>query len=121
MINWPSILAAVVKVIGFVLTVLVSAGVMVLVHRALSRLLGRLVGDESIARAATTLVLILLGLKGVTAALRYITQDELRYLHNGLTGLLNDMAGVIQWLVTVAALLFIGYSLRGWRGPAEED
>jgi len=42
-------------------------------------------------------------------------------LHSGLMGLLNDMGDVIQWLVSVAALLFIGYTLRGRRGPAEGE
>lgn len=114
--DWQSILSAVVKIIGFVLTVIVAAGVIFLVRRAMSRLLGRLIPDKVVAQAATILVMILLGLKGLTAALRYVTQNELRYLHTGLTGLLNDMASVIQWLVLVVALLFIGYTLRGWRG-----
>lgn len=118
---WPNVLDALVKVIGFVLTVILAGGVIFLTNRVLSRLLHRLTGDKVIARAGTTLVLILLGLKGLNAALRYITQPELRYLHSGLMGLLNDMADVIQWLVSVAALLFIGYTLRGRRGPAEGE
>ena len=119
MTDWQSILDAVVKVIGFVLTVLVSAGVIFFVRQALSRLLSRLIGDEAIAQALATLGLILLGLKGLTGALRYITQDELRYLHTGLTDLLNSMAGVLQWVALIAAVLYVGYSLRGWRAPAE--
>jgi len=117
---WQNVLSAVVKIIGFVMTVLVSAGVIFFVYRALTRLLRRLVGDEVIARALTTLGMILLGLEGLEEALRYITQSELRYLHNGLTSLLNGMADVLQWLTLIAALLFIGYTLRGWRGPVEE-
>lgn len=118
---WPNVLDALVKVIGFVLTVILAGGVIFLTNRVLSRLLRRLTGDKVIARAGTTLVLVLLSLKGLNAALRYITQPELRYLHSGLMGLLNDMADVIQWLVSVAALLFIGYTLRGRRGPAEGE
>ena len=76
-IDWRDILDAAVKVIGFFLTIIASGGVMFFVHRALTQLLGRLVKDEAVARAGTTLVLILLGLKAVTAALRYVTQPEL--------------------------------------------
>jgi hypothetical protein len=121
MIDWQSVLDAAVKVIGFVMTVVVSAGVMFLIYRALSVLLGRLIGDKVIVRAGTVLAMVLLGIKGLGAALRYITQDELRYLHQGLTGLLNDMAGVVQWLVLVVSLLFVGYTIRGWRGPVEQE
>jgi hypothetical protein len=119
--SWPTILSALVKIIGFVLTAVVSGGVIFFIYRALSRLLGRLIGDQVIAQALTTLGLVLLGLKGLVRALSYITQDELRYLHGGLTGLLTDMADVIQWLALIATLLFLGYTLRGWRGPTEEQ
>jgi len=119
--SWPTILSALVKIIGFVLTVVVSAGVIFFIYRTLSRLLGRLIGDEVVAQALTTLGLVLLGLKGLVRALSYITQSELRYLHSGLTGLLTDMADVIQWLALIIALLFLGYTLRGWRGPTGEQ
>jgi hypothetical protein len=119
-LNWQSILSAVIKIIGFFLTGITAGVVIFLVHRALSRLLGRLIPDEIIAQAGATLAVILLGLKGLSAVLRYITQNELRYLHNGLTGLLDDMAGVIQWVVLIVVLLFIGYTLRGWRGGPSE-
>lgn len=118
--QFQGILDALVKVIGFVLTVALSAGLIFLLYRALSRLLGRLIEDEVIARAVTVLTMSLLGLKGLVAALRYITQDELRYLHTGLTGLLTEMADVIQWVALIAVLLFIGYTLRGWRGEPVE-
>lgn len=119
--SWPTILSALVKIIGFVLTVVVSAGVIFFIYRTLSRLLGRLIGDEVVAQALTTLGLVLLGLKGLVRALSYITQSELRYLHSGLTGLLTDMADVIQWLALIITLLFLGYTLRGWRGPTGEQ
>lgn len=119
--SWPTILSALVKIIGFVLTVVVSAGVIFFIYRTLSRQLGRLIGDEVVAQALTTLGLVLLGLKGLVRALSYITQSELRYLHSGLTGLLTDMADVIQWLALIITLLFLGYTLRGWRGPTEEQ
>jgi hypothetical protein len=114
---WQDVLDAAVKVIGFTLTAALSAAVMVFVYRTLSRLLGRLIGDEVIARTGIVLAMVLLGIEGLEASLAYITQPELRYLHTSLTGLLNQMAGVIRWLVLVSGVFFIGYTLRGWRGP----
>ena len=121
MVNWWNILDAFVKVVGFVLTVGLSVAVILFVHRGMSRLLGRLVGDKVVAKAFSTLALILLGLEGLTGALRYVTQEHLRYLHNGLMDLLNGMAGVVQWLVLIAVLLFVAYTFRGWRGPMQEE
>lgn len=119
--DWRIVLNALLKIVGFVLTVVLTGGVMFLVYRALSRLLDRLIGDKVIAKAGTMLALLLLGLKGLEAALSYVTQPDLWYLHSGLMGLLSGMADVIQWLVWIIALLFIGYTLRGWRGPAESE
>ncbi len=119
--GWPNVLNALVKVIGFIMVVLVSAGVIWVVYRAFAKLLNRLIGDETVARALTVLGMILLGLKGLIAALSYITQPELRYLHTGLTDLLSGMAGVVQWMVLIAVILFVGYALQGYRGPAEEE
>jgi len=118
--DWRGVLDAVVKVIGFVLTVAVSGGVIFLLYRAFARLFARLIGDEIIARALSVLGLILLIIKGLAAALRYVTQPELRYLHTGLTDLLGGMADVVQWVALIAAILFVGYTFRGWRGPDEE-
>jgi len=119
--DWQAVLNAAVKVIGFVLTIVLSGVVILFVKKALDRLLKRLIGDDAIAKALTALAVILLILKGLTAALRYVTQAELRYLHTGLTGLLNDMASVIQWTVLVAAILFVGYTVAGWRRAIADE
>ena len=118
-LNWRDILDAAIKVIGFILSVGISVGVIYYVHRTMSRLLQRLIGDEIIARGLTSLGVILLALQGAKAALRYITQNDLRYLHSGLMDLLLGMAGVVQWLALIAVLLFVAYTLRGWRGPTD--
>ena len=107
MVDWTRVLDAAVKVVGFVMSVAVAVGVIVFVRKSLADLLGRVITDGIIA-------------SGTTAALRYVTQDELRYLHAGLTGLLDEMASVIQWVVLVAAILFVGHTFWGARQSSED-
>ena len=118
--DWTRVLDAAVKVVGFVMSVAVAVGVIVFVRKSLADLLGRVITDGIIASSLTKLTVILLVLKGTTAALRYVTQDELRYLHAGLTGLLDEMASVIQWVVLVAAILFVGHTFWGARQSSED-
>jgi hypothetical protein len=115
------ILALLTGFVGFVLAIALTAGVILLVRKPIIRILQYLVGDETVARSGAIFALILLGLQGLTVALNYITQENLSRLFGGLTGLLDGLAGVIQWVVYIAALLFIGYSLRGWKKPSDTE
>jgi hypothetical protein len=115
-----NVLGFLVGFLGFILAVVISVVVIVLVRKPLIRLLANLIGDEMVAGYGVTLVLILLGLEGLDAALGYITQTQLSQLFGGLIRLLDGLAGVIQWAIYIAALLFIAYSIRGWRGSSDQ-
>lgn len=107
--------------LGFVLALAITAAVIWFVRAPLKRLLQQLIGDKSVADAAGMFVLVLLGLYGVRAALGYITQPQLSTLLGGLMDLLVSLAGVIQWIAYVAALLFIGYCIVGRKGEAAKE
>lgn len=115
------VFAFLVELVGFVLAAGLTVGVIFWVRRPLAQLLARLIRDETVAQAGTTFVLILLGLRGLSAMFGYITQPNLSQLFGGLTGLLNRLADEIQWAVWIAALLFIGYSIQGWRRAADRE
>ncbi len=105
--------------LGFGLALATAAGAIYLVRAPLSRVLQQLIGDKAVAEAGTQFVLVLLGLYGLKAALGYITQAQLSLIFRGPLELLTNMAGVIQWVIQIAALLFIGYSLQARRSVAE--
>jgi hypothetical protein len=67
-------------------------------------------------------LLLLLALRGLSAAIGFINQMQLSVLLGGIVRLLDDLAGVIQWVAYVAALLFIGYSIRSkWDKEAHPE
>lgn len=109
-----------VDLLGQVVGVLIAGGltlaVVVLLQRPVERFLLHLLDDPVVARMGTLFVVILLSLHGLATVLDYITQPELHAILGNLSGLLLRMAGAVQWLVQVAALLFIGYALK--KGPA---
>lgn len=98
--------------IGIILALGISALVMIVVRGPLFRFLNALLDDEGMARLGVAFVLLLLGLHGLRAALGFITVPELDPILSGIGILLLDLAGAIQWAAGVAALLFIGFSLR---------
>lgn len=98
--------------LGFILAGGVTAGVILWVRRPLARVLQRLLDDELIANTGVTFVLILLGLRGLSAMFNYITHPTVGEFFDRLTRLLNTLADEIQWAIWIAALLFIGYAIR---------
>lgn len=107
----------VVGVAGFLLALGLTAAVIMLVRKPLAQFLARIVRDEKVANMGATFVLVLLALRGLEGILDSINQTHLNFLFGKITGMLAGMANDIQWVIYIAALLFIGYSLQGWRGP----
>ncbi len=114
------VLSFLVGVSGFVLALAIAGGVIWFLRAPLRKVLQQLIGDKEIAEAGTWFVLVLLGVHGAKAALGYVTQTHLKLLLSGLIDLLMGMADVIRWVVYIAALLFIGYSLQARRLGAKE-
>jgi hypothetical protein len=117
-----------VDLLGQVVGILIAGGltlaVVVLLQGPVERFLLHLLNDPVVARMGTLFIVVLFSLHGLATVLDYITQPELHAILGGLSALLLRMADAVQWLIQVAALLFIGYSLRrGWgnRDVAERD
>jgi hypothetical protein len=98
--------------LGFILAGGVTVGVILWVRRPLARVLNHLLKDEVIANMGATFVLILLGLRGLSAMFDYVSHPLLSPFFNNLTRLLINLADEIQWAIWIAALLFIGYALQ---------
>ncbi|MDI7277094.1 MAG: hypothetical protein QME94_14055 [Anaerolineae bacterium] len=120
-VTWHNVVGFLTGLAGFGLALLIAAAVIWLVRAPLKRVLAILIGDKALAEAGSAFVLLILGLHGLRAALSYITQPNLSRIFGGLTGLLLDMAGVLQWAAYVGAILFVGYSLQARRGAARKD
>ena len=101
--------------IGIILALGITALVMILVRGPLYAFLSAVLDDRAVARLGVAFVLLLLALHGLRATLGFITLPELEPILDGVGLLLLDLAGALQWAAGVAALLFIGYSLRRLR------
>lgn len=101
-----------IAVIGFLSALAITAGVIHLIRVPLTQFLNHLLGDETVAMFGVTLVILLMVIKGLSAAFGFITNDSFRFLLSRLVSLLGNLAGVIEWAAYIAALLFIGYSIR---------
>ena len=110
-----SLIEIMAAVIGIILALGITALVMIVVRGPLYRFLSGLLDDEGVARLGVAFVLLLLGLHGLRATLSFITVPELEPILTGIGILLVDLASALQWAAGVAALLFIGYALRGLR------
>ena len=109
-----------VELLGQIVGILIAGGltlaVVVLLQRPLERFLLHLLGDAVVARMGTLFVVLLLSLHGLATVLNYITQPQIHLILGGLSDLLLRMAGVVQWVAQVAALLFIGYAIMRGAG-----
>lgn len=107
--------------LGFILAGGVTVGVILWVRRPLARVLQHLLDDALIANTGATFVLILLGLRGISAMFNYVKHPIIGEFFDNLTRLLNNLADDVQWAIWIAALLFIGYAIRGRKTTTEEE
>ena len=112
-IDWNSVFWFVVRLLGFLLAVALTVGVIYWLRQRLISFLTELIPNEKLVSTGTTFVMLLLGLQGAGWALNYINQAQLNTLLNGLVSLSQGLAGVIQWAVYIAALFFIAYAIKG--------
>jgi len=110
----------VVGILGFLLALILAAAIIFFVRKPMTAFLTLIVKDEKVAKFGTTFLLILLGLRGFEAATDMINQMHASFFFNNITNLLRGIAGDIQWVVYIGALLFIGYAIMGWKGKTEE-
>lgn len=118
---------------GFIVTIALTVGVIILLRKPLATFLSRLINDETVIKYAVLFISILIGLVGLRAAFEAFFPGQgtvvlgdnvqfgsiMRFIVDGLVNLLNGYVDIIQWAVYPIALLFIGFSLRGWKGPKE--
>ena len=81
----------------------------------------KILEDREISELGTNFIVLLLALEGVRAVIGYFTLPELSTMLSGLSNLINNLMGTVQWAVYIAALLFIGCSIRVSRTTATRD
>jgi hypothetical protein len=117
-----------VGVLGFILSLVITAAVIVLLRKPLTQLINKLIGDEAITQKIVLLIFALLGLAGLYAAIGSLYPDKYVNLFNmedkfqageffhfalyGLLNLLSSFAEVLKWAVIACAIFFVGYSVR---------
>jgi len=118
--------------LGFILSLALTAGLIIFLRKPLAQLLGKLIDDETIAQKIILFVFALLALAGLYSAIgsfypdRYVNLFNIdnkfqvgEFFHLTLYGLLNLLSGfaeVIKWAVVAVAIFFVGYSLRKMKG-----
>lgn len=98
--------------VGFFFAAAITVAVVFFARKPVSTFLTHILGDEVIAKVGTTFVAILLGLVGFRYTFGFITQPQVSTFFHGIANLLDGLAGVLQWVVYIAALLFIGFSIQ---------
>jgi hypothetical protein len=130
------ILTTIIGLVGFVLTLALTVAAVLLLRKPLAKALEYLFKDEMVAKYGSRVILIFLGLAGLTAAFgsfypashgaALFIGDEFqlgeftRYMFTGLLDLLGSFAEVIRWALYIGALFFIGFAVRSWRGPEKK-
>jgi hypothetical protein len=115
-------------VLGFILSLAITAAVIVLLRKPLTQLLDKLIGDQDIAKKIFLFVSALLALAGLYSAIGSFYPDRYanlfsidnkfqvgEFFHFALYGLLNLLSGfaeVLKWAVVAIAIFFVGYSVR---------
>ena len=112
--NFWSVLAG---FVGILLALVLTVLSIVVIRPPLSRFLEKILGDKEISQLGTTFIVLLLALEGAKAVIGYFTVPELSTMLGGLSNLIDNLTGTVQWAVYMAALLFIGYSVRISRTP----
>jgi hypothetical protein len=113
---------------GFVFSLVLTGVLIFLGRKPLAKALEYLFGDSPVARYGLLVILVLLGLVGLRAAFGAFYPGEFNYLlfindkfqvgeftgfmFYGLLNLLSGFAEVFKWAILIAAIFFVGYSLR---------
>jgi hypothetical protein len=113
--DWTSVFDFITGLLGVILAAGLTVFAISYIRRPLAAFLGLLIADEQVVKAGASFVALLIGLRGLSAVLGFITQTQLSRLLMNLSSMLQDLAGVVQWAAYIAALLFIGYSIRANR------
>ena len=113
---------------GFLTALLITAAVIVLLRKPLAQLLGKLIGDETIAKKILLFVFALLTLAGLYTAIgsfypnnystlfigdKFQVGEFIHFALYGFLNLLSAFAEVFKWAVIAFAIFFVGYSVRG--------
>ena len=118
--------------LGFVVSLALTAALIMFLRKPLAQLLGKLIDDETIAQKISLFVFVLLALAGLYSAIGSFYPDRYanlfsinnkfqvgEFFHLALYGLLNLLSGfaeVLKWAVVAVAIFFVGYSVRKTKG-----
>ena len=118
--NWTGIFDFITGLVGVLLAAGLTVFAISYIRKPLAGFLSLLIDDEGVVKAGASFVALLIGLRGLSAVLGFITQTQLSRLLLNLSSMLQDLAGVVQWAAYIAALLFIGYSIRARRDRVDQ-
>ena len=106
-----TVLNLIVNAVAFIISVGLTVAVAFLIKQPLVNVLTKLL-DEDFARLGLIFAWVLIGLAGLSTAFSFITWPPIQPILRSITGPLKGAASELKWIVWVAALLFIGYSIR---------
>jgi hypothetical protein len=114
--------------LGFIISLALTAALIMLLRKPLAQLLGKLIDDETITQKISLFIFALLALAGLYSAIGAFYPDRYanlfnidnkfqvgEFFHFALYGLLNLLSGyaeVLKWAVVAVAIFFVGYSVR---------
>jgi hypothetical protein len=114
--------------LGFIISLALTAVLIILLRKPLALLLGKLIDDETITQKISLFIFALLALAGFYSAIGAFYPDRYANLFNidnkfqvgeffhfalyGLLNLLSGFAEVLKWAVVAVAIFFVGYSIR---------
>ncbi|MBN2146780.1 MAG: hypothetical protein JW726_05305 [Anaerolineales bacterium] len=115
-------------IIGFILTVAITFGIIALLRKPLAKALEYLYEDKTVSKYASLVILALLGFVGLGSALQAFSPDDygvtlfignsfqfgelLSYMTDGLINLFDGFIEVMRWSIYIGVLLFIGFAIR---------
>jgi uncharacterized membrane protein YraQ (UPF0718 family) len=112
-----TVLNLIVNAVAFILSVGLTVAIAFLIKQPLVNVLTKLL-DEDFARLGLIFAWVLIGLAGLSTAFSFIAWPPIQPILRSITGPLKSAASELKWVVWIAALLFIGYSIRA---RADED
>jgi uncharacterized protein YhhL (DUF1145 family) len=114
--------------LGFIISLALTAVLIILLRKPLALLLGKLIDDETITQKISLFIFALLALAGLYSAIGAFYPDRYANLFNidnkfqvgeffhfalyGLLNLLSGFAEVLKWAVVAVAIFFVGYSIH---------